>query len=290
MAKCRVLTSGVCAITQPYHINGQKGYNYDHWGIDIVDFSQGYHALGWVCAHSEGTVVETRNNCTGFEQNSYGNYVMIRHPNNMFTLYAHGSYNTVQVSVGQKVVAGQKLFYMGNTGTSYGGHLHFEVRQSNGYKIDPEGYLYNDLPNMSSLEWIKVPVWILRDTTTGKSLKGWQEVNGKWYYLDPATGIMKTGWWYDPNYKGWFYLDPTNGDMQTGWVKVKGKWYFLARTTTGSDVKGKMKTGWLKDKNKWYYLNPKATSQYKEGEMFTGTHIIDGKTYYFDNNGALLNP
>lgn len=289
MAKCKVLSSGVCRITQPYHINGQKGYSYDHWGIDIVDFSQGYNALGWVCAHTAGTVKETRNNCTGFEQNSYGNYVLIQHPNNMYTLYAHFAYNTVQVKVGQKVSAGQKLGYMGNTGTSYGGHLHFEVRQSNGYKIDPEKYLYEELPGMITKEWIKIPVWILRDTKTGDLLKGWQEVSGKWYYLDPTTGIMKTGWWYDPNYKGWFYLD-SDGAMVTGWEKVKGKWYFLARTTTAGDVKGKMKTGWLKEKGDWYYLNPKASGSMKEGEMLTGTQIIDGKTYYFDNSGKCLNP
>ena len=136
-------------------------------------------------------------------------------------------------------------------------------------------------------KWVEGKIWRLYEGST--MLKGWQEVNGKWYYLDPNSGIMKTGWWYDPNYKGWFYLD-SDGSMQTGWEKVGGKWYFLARTTTAGDTKGKMKTGWLKDKGSWYYLNPKASGNLKEGEMFTGTHIIDGKTYYFDNNGVLLNP
>ena len=281
----RVIEGGTTSITQPYHINGQKGYSYDHWGIDLTGFNGSYNVLGWVVAHSDGTVVEMRNNCTGFEQNSYGNYVKLKHSNGMFTLYAHGSYGTMQVKNWQKVKKGQRLFYMGNTGTSYGGHLHFEVRLSNDYKVDPEPYLNKELPNMK--QWVSSKIWYLYDGST--MLKGWQEVNGKWYYLDPNSGIMKTGWWYDPNYKGWFYLD-SDGSMVTGWEKVGGKWYFLARTTTGGDVKGKMKTGWLKDKGSWYYLNPKATSQYKEGEMFTGTHIIDGKTYYFDNNGVLLNP
>ena len=44
-----------------------------------------------------------------------------------------------------------------------------------------------------------------------------------------------------------------------------------------------MWTGWLKKDGKWYYLDP------KDGYMYTGTHIIDGKTYYFDNSGVLLN-
>lgn len=145
--KCRVLESGICSITQPYHINGQKGYDYDHEGIDITDFNGYCNVLGWIVAHSDGVVVAARNDCTGFQYNSYGNYVIIQHANNMFTLYAHLTYGTVQVQVGQQIKKGKRVGYMGNTGTSYGGHLHFEVRQSNGNKIDPEPYLNAELPN-----------------------------------------------------------------------------------------------------------------------------------------------
>lgn len=274
---CRVIESGVCYMTQPYHINGAKGYNYDHWGVDLVDFSKGYSTLGWIVAHSDGTVMEYRNNCTGFEQNSYGNYVLLKHPNGMYTLYAHLTYNTVQVSKGQTVKKGQRLGYMGNTGTSYGGHLHFEVRQPNGYKSDPEPYINGELPNMK--KWKKEQRWFLYDGNT--RLTGWQKINGQWYYLETATGMMMTGWIYDNQYKGWFYMND-NGEMTTGWQKVKGLWYYLSPTTTKDTIRGRMVTGWLKNKNKWYYLDP------KDGYMYTGTHIIDGKTYYFDSSGALI--
>lgn len=162
--KCRVLESGICSITQPYHINGQKGYSYDHWGIDITDFNGTYNVLGWEVAHSDGVVVEMRNNCTGFEYNSYGNYVKLRHPNGMFTLYAHMYYGTVQVVVGQSVKKGQRLGYMGNTGTSYGGHLHWEVRRADDYKIDPEPYLNAELPDANVVTYrsydIPRTVWL----------------------------------------------------------------------------------------------------------------------------------
>lgn len=156
----RVIEGGRTSITQPYHINGQKGYSYDHWGIDLTGFNGSYNVLAWEVAHSDGTVVELRNNCTGFEANSYGNYVMLRHPNGYYTLYAHMAYNTVQVRVGQTVKRGQRLGYMGNTGASHGGHLHFEIRQPNGYKIDPQPYLNAELPNSG----------------------------GKWQWLPPVTG------------------------------------------------------------------------------------------------------
>ena len=134
--KCRVLESGICEVTQEY-----KGAQ--HGGIDIVN--KGY-TLGNVVAHTEGQVVEVRNNCNSFEPNgSYGNYVKIKHDNGYYTLYAHMAYNTVKVSKGQRVSKGQLLGYMGATGTAYGGHLHFEVRNESNIRINPTEYLEKDL-------------------------------------------------------------------------------------------------------------------------------------------------
>ena len=55
------------------------------------------------------------------------------------------AYNTVKVSKGQRVSKGQLLGFMGATGTAYGGHLHFEVRNKNNIRINPTEYLEKDL-------------------------------------------------------------------------------------------------------------------------------------------------
>ena len=57
--------------------------------------------------------------------------------NRLYTLYGHLS--SVNVSVGQTVTQGQVIGYSGNTGNSYGAHLHFEVRV-NGTAVDPMSY------------------------------------------------------------------------------------------------------------------------------------------------------
>lgn len=139
--KNRVLESGLLEVTQEY----KPGV---HNGIDVVN--QNY-TLGNIVAHSDGVVVGCRNNCNGFENGSYGNYVKIKHDNGYYTLYGHMAYNTVKVSVGQRVSKGQVLGYMGNTGMSYGGHLHFEVRNTSDVRIDPTEYLNSDLPNSQSV-------------------------------------------------------------------------------------------------------------------------------------------
>ncbi len=74
----------------------------------------------------------------------YGNYIIIYHgkmddgTDSYSTLYGHLS--KVNVSVGQNVKAGQTIGISGNTGNSYGAHLHFEVRV-NGKAKNPIGYL-----------------------------------------------------------------------------------------------------------------------------------------------------
>lgn len=57
---------------------------------------------------------------------SFGHVVVVRHHNGLETLYAHLSKRLV--TPGQMVAAGDTLGKGGNTGRSYGSHLHFEVR------------------------------------------------------------------------------------------------------------------------------------------------------------------
>ena len=56
----------------------------------------------------------------------YGNMILVRHYNNLETLYGHLS--KIKVKVGQVVKAGDIIGYSGNTGFSTGPHLHFECR------------------------------------------------------------------------------------------------------------------------------------------------------------------
>lgn len=146
----RVLQNKVTVITQPFHYAGQYGYDYDHYGVDLTSNNGVINVLDWITAHSDGKVVAIRTDCTGFEYGSYGNYVLLEHPNGMATMYAHLAYGTTQVYYGQQVKKGQILAYMDNTGTSYGGHLHWEVRNANGNMIDPAPYLNSDLPGMGA--------------------------------------------------------------------------------------------------------------------------------------------
>ena len=69
---------------------------------------------------------------------SYGNLVILHHANGLETYYAHMSKRNV--SAGDVVKSGDVIGLCGNTGRSYGSHLHFEVRYM-GNALNPEDVL-----------------------------------------------------------------------------------------------------------------------------------------------------
>lgn len=152
VAKSRVLQTQENRIT--------RGFGNGHSGVD----------LGWqttqtdgILAHSEGTVTFCQTgygNSPGSSGNaSYGNCVKIKHPNGYSTLYAHLS--AVTVKLGQTVTKGEQIGNMGNTGNSYGAHLHFEVRNTSDTCIDPVPYLAADLPGLATVEEIPVDYQVM---------------------------------------------------------------------------------------------------------------------------------
>ena len=68
----------------------------------------------------------------------YGNCVDIEHENGRMTRYGHCS--RLLVNVGDKVYQGQNIALVGNTGHSFGNHLHFEVRVNN-VAVNPRLFL-----------------------------------------------------------------------------------------------------------------------------------------------------
>ncbi|MBA3263469.1 MAG: peptidoglycan DD-metalloendopeptidase family protein [Thermoleophilaceae bacterium] len=71
-------------------------------------------------------------------QGGYGNYTCIQHDASLSTCYAHQS--RLGTTQGATVAQGEVMGYVGNTGNSFGAHLHFEVRVG-GSPVDPLGYL-----------------------------------------------------------------------------------------------------------------------------------------------------
>lgn len=88
-----------------------------------------------------------------YSSGGYGNRVTIDHGYGYKTLYAHMS--TIGVKQGEEVKRGQVIGYVGNTGTSVGPHLHYEVIK-NGNKINPSYFYFQDLNDEEFKEMLRM--------------------------------------------------------------------------------------------------------------------------------------
>ena len=86
---------------------------------------------------------------------AFGNLIIVEHPGNYRTYYAHLSNYNVELSVGNDVRRGLEIGYVGSTGRSSGPHLHYELRRDGTY-IDP----YSPSAQLD--------LWSMRDTDSGQ--------------------------------------------------------------------------------------------------------------------------
>lgn len=114
-----------------------------HWGMDFsAPTGTEIYATG------KG-VVET----SSYSNGGYGNRVIINHGYGYKTLYGH--MNTIAVEEGEEVSRGQVIGYVGNTGKSFGPHLHYEVIK-NGQKINPSYFYFQDLNDEEFKEMLRM--------------------------------------------------------------------------------------------------------------------------------------
>jgi murein DD-endopeptidase MepM/ murein hydrolase activator NlpD len=99
-----------------------------HYGIDLAN------KIGTpIYAVTDGTVISSG------PASGFGLWVRILHPGGWISVYGH--INRSLVHVGEKVNAGEQIAEMGNRGQSTGPHLHFEIWDPSGKKLNPLPWL-----------------------------------------------------------------------------------------------------------------------------------------------------
>lgn len=109
-------------VTSPYGY--RKRFRRQHKGVDLkVNIGDTIYAA-----------FDGRVRLTKYEARGYGKYIVVRHTNDLETVYGHLSQFLVEPDT--YVKAGTPIGLGGNTGRSTGPHLHFETRYM-GYAINP---------------------------------------------------------------------------------------------------------------------------------------------------------
>ena len=152
-------------------------------------------------------------------------------------------------------------------------------------RIDGKIYYFNGQHQMHAgwLTWnadSRKSYFNLGSDGKAPALTGWQQLSGKWYYFDPATG--KSLRW-GQKVKGsdgeehFFYFDGASV-MQEGWVT----WNADGRKSYFSYGSGRAKTGWQQLSGKWYYFDPATGKSLRWGQR------IGGNFFYFNERSEMV--
>ena len=152
-------------------------------------------------------------------------------------------------------------------------------------RIDGKIYYFNGQHQMHAgwLTWnadSRKSYFNLGSDGKAPALTGWQQLSGKWYYFDPATG--KSLRW-GQKVKGsdgeehFFYFDGASV-MQEGWVT----WNADGRKSYFSYGSGRAKTGWQQLGGKWYYFDPATGKSLRWGQR------IGGNFFYFNERSEMV--
>lgn len=139
------------------HLNTVIEYNNDHFaafpGAKVVKPAEGTYTSGfemrWGSFHAGVDIANAANTpivaamdgvvIDSGPASGFGQWIRLQHEDGTITVYGH--METLDVSVGEQVTAGQKIAGMGSLGFSTGDHLHFEVHPAGSAAIDPVPWL-----------------------------------------------------------------------------------------------------------------------------------------------------
>ncbi len=114
-----------------------------HYGMDFTaNIGTKVYATG------DGTIKDVQSIGGG-----YGKWILIDHGFGYETLYGH--LNGFNVKIGDKVKRGSVIGFVGNTGTSTGPHVHYEVHR-NGEPVNPQYYYFKDLNAQEYEKMVKI--------------------------------------------------------------------------------------------------------------------------------------
>jgi murein DD-endopeptidase MepM/ murein hydrolase activator NlpD len=111
-----------------------------HYGVDFAD--------------PIGTPIESVENGTVIQAGpaqGFGLWVRVRHDDGTTAVYGH--VNQILVHEGQRVRTGDEIATVGNRGDSTGPHLHLEIWDASGHKVDPEPYLASKGVVLQAQSW-----------------------------------------------------------------------------------------------------------------------------------------
>jgi uncharacterized repeat protein (TIGR02543 family) len=155
----------------------------------------------------------------------------------------------------------------------------FEVNPDNPYDVTytkPDGTSARDEWVGDGMDWYHVD-------EAGKLSYDWYlEGENTWYKLNKEPGdkfgAALTSWNHESMDSKWYFFDPATTKMLTGWQKIDGKWFYFTKQNEAQTYYGS-------NHDRWIYDPSKPGKPY--GSMYRNERTPDG--YLVDENGVLIN-
>ena len=155
----------------------------------------------------------------------------------------------------------------------------FEVNPDNPYDVTytkPDGTSARDEWVGDGMDWYHVD-------EAGKLSYDWYlEGENTWYKLNKEPGdkfgAALTSWNHESMDSKWYFFDPATTKMLTGWQKIDGKWFYFTKQNEAQTYYGS-------NHDKWIYDPSKPGKPY--GSMYRNERTPDG--YLVDEYGVLIN-
>lgn len=105
------------------------------YGKDILAPADG--VVMQVCDGNPDSKITVDRKATCAGKDIRGNYILIRHAKDEYSLLAHLKQGSIKVSVGQRVMRREKIAQCGNSGNSSEPHLHFQIQAGASFYSSP---------------------------------------------------------------------------------------------------------------------------------------------------------
>ncbi len=168
------------------------------------------------------------------------------------------------------------------------------------YDSTKPGYIFIEQNNTLAKGWklIAGKKFYFDESNNSVAATDFTEIQGKTYYFN-AKGEMQTSWIIVDGKK--YYLDPATGERKVGLITLAGKTYYLQDTVLAGHPIGSMRTGWVEIKTIRYFfddngvqqrglVHDKTTGDYYfieyNNTLASGWRTVAGKRYYFDSMNA----
>lgn len=178
-----------------------------HGGIDIGANGQAAGVVNVIAAKAGEVVYPTSKTQTQYEDNGYygnqdggqyGNYVKIKHSDGTYTIYAHMAKNSITVMAGDVVDQGQVIGKVGNSGSSTGVHLHFEMKVGGDLRenrVDPLEYVDPQNPRPissgSGSNFSLITTTLTKDEFVSKMQDYYERTGNKGFYRNFVKNAEK---------------------------------------------------------------------------------------------------